>query len=164
MHNLLPRMAGRQSGFTLVELIMVIVMLGALAVVAMPSFGSISIFGGASFNDQVRAALRYAQKTAVSHHRLVCATVAASNVTLSVASTFGASSCTSPLTPFNANSTGSCVGTFACSTKASVSPTATLYFQPSGSITDQSGASTSPVFSFTNAGTVTVQGDTGYVN
>ena len=151
---------GWQRGFTLVELVLVIVMLGVLAVVAMPNFGSSGAFGGTSFNDQVRAALRYAQKTAVSHHRMVCCTVGASSVTLSIASTFGAGNCSLSLTPLNGT------GSFASSSTATVSPTATLYFQPSGAITsDATGQSpTSPVFSISNAGTINVQGNTGYVN
>ena len=149
-----------QRGFTLIELIMVIVIMGALAVVALPNFGNISVFRGASFSDQVRSALRYAQKTAVSHHRLVCANVATSSVTLSIASSFPSGSCSVTLTPLNGTAF------FANSTSDSVSPTATLYFQPSGAITsDAAGqSSTSPAFSVTNAGTITLQGDTGYVN
>jgi MSHA pilin protein MshC len=60
-------------GFTLIELIMVIVIAGILAVVVVPRFYDIKIFQTRGFADQVQATLRYAQKIAIAQHRLVCA-------------------------------------------------------------------------------------------
>jgi MSHA pilin protein MshC len=61
------------SGFTMVELIMVIVILGILSVVAIPRMDT-SGYRALQFHDQTVAALRYAQKTATSHRRKVCVT------------------------------------------------------------------------------------------
>ena len=58
-------------GFTLVELVTIMILLGILAVVAIPRMDT-SAYHAAQFHDQTVAALRYAQKTAVSHRRLVC--------------------------------------------------------------------------------------------
>lgn len=55
----------------MVELIMVIVILGILAAVAIPRMDT-SGYRALEFHDKTVAALRYAQKTAVSHRRMVC--------------------------------------------------------------------------------------------
>lgn len=63
---------GRSSGFTLVELIVVIVLLGIVASIAGPRFANKAIFDERGFADEVRAAVRHAQKVAVAQRRLVC--------------------------------------------------------------------------------------------
>jgi MSHA pilin protein MshC len=55
----------RQSGFTLTELIIVIVILGVLSAVAMPMWFSKSDFEARGYFDEVIQAARYAQKMAV---------------------------------------------------------------------------------------------------
>jgi MSHA pilin protein MshC len=60
-------------GFTLIELIMVMSIVGILAVVVVPRFNDVQVFQSRGFSDQVQASLRYAQKTAIAQRRLVCA-------------------------------------------------------------------------------------------
>lgn len=61
-----------QRGFTLVELIMVIVVLSVLAVFAAPRIFSNSDFYAHGFHQETMALLRYAQKTAIAQRRMVC--------------------------------------------------------------------------------------------
>jgi MSHA pilin protein MshC len=82
-------------GFTLIELIMTIIIVGIVAVVAIPRFTNSSVFQARGFADQVQAALRYAQKTAIAQRRNVCAAFtlpAPSTVTLTIANAGGAAS------------------------------------------------------------------------
>lgn len=66
----------RESGFTLIELITVMILLGILAVVAMPRFFDNS-FRERGFHDGVKAAVQHARRVAVASRRYVCATVTA---------------------------------------------------------------------------------------
>ena len=67
------RVDDNQRGFTLVELIMVMVIVGILAVFVAPRFFDADVFKSRGFADQVQATLRYAQKEAIAQHRNVCA-------------------------------------------------------------------------------------------
>jgi MSHA pilin protein MshC len=65
---------------------MVIVILSILSITVAPKFFDNSIFQARGFADQVLATLRYAQKTAIAQHRLVCVNLTAAAVTLTIAS------------------------------------------------------------------------------
>lgn len=73
-----------QVGFTLIELIMVIVMLGVLAVFAAPRMFNTGDFNARGFHDETMSLLRYAQKTAIAQRRTVCVAFSATGVTLSI--------------------------------------------------------------------------------
>ena len=154
------RRPSRNRGFTIIELVTVMVIVGVLAITVMPSFSAGTGFQAVTFNEQLRAALRLAQKTAVSHRRLVCATLASTSVTLYIAGTNPAVACG---TTTIAGNTGS--STYATSSSATLSPTTTLYFQPAGTIsTDLAGSSTANLsITVTGMPAITVQGATGYV-
>ena len=55
-----------QTGFTLVELVVIILLLGILAVVAIPVFFNLNDYRTLAAYDEVAGAVRYAQKLAVA--------------------------------------------------------------------------------------------------
>lgn len=76
-----------QRGFTLVELVMTMVIIGILAAVAAPRFFDINVFQSRGFADQVQASLRYAQKVAIAQHYFVCAAFTSNSITLTTGAT-----------------------------------------------------------------------------
>lgn len=92
------------AGFTLVELVMTMVIIGILAAVVAPRLFDTNVFQSRGFADQVQASLRYAQKIAIAQRRNVCVTFtlpAPSTITLRIASLSGAASpCDTNLTSF----------------------------------------------------------------
>ena len=141
----------RQRGFTLVELIMVIVILGVLAVYAAPRMFNTDDFKARGFHDETLSLLRYAQKTAIAQRRTVCVTLAATGVTMTVdKNTPPDGVCDSePDLPNPPRGGTGLAGT----------PSA-FQFTPLGS-TDQAGNIT---ITIVNAANITVEAATGYVH
>ena len=94
------------GGFTLIELIMVIVILGVLAVFAAPRLFDSKDFYARGFHDQTLAYLRYAQKTAIAQRRTVCVTFpSSSQLTLAISLNAAAVDCTTAGTLTGPNGT-----------------------------------------------------------
>jgi MSHA pilin protein MshC len=158
-------MAGRRAerGFTLVELITIMILIGILAVVALPNLNLAQGFGATAFRDRVAASLRHAQKSAVAKRRMVCATVAADglSLTLTADASFGAASCGNAMI----GPDGSAVAAASPSPNVTLTPAGTLHFQPSGTVTSNLAGTTIANFTLTVTGEppITVTGATGHV-
>jgi len=75
-HRRHPRALDRQHGFTMVELVVVIIVLAVLAAVAIPRLAGRTGFEARGFADEVASALRYSQRSAIAMRRTVTVRVA----------------------------------------------------------------------------------------
>ena len=66
----------------MVELIVIMVIVGILAVVVLPRFDLLKGFDEIGYRDKVKATLEYARKSAVAGRRNVCVTLASNGLTL----------------------------------------------------------------------------------
>ena len=156
-------MAGRlvQRGFTMVELVIVMILLGIVSVFVLPKMQAAVSFQDEGWRDQVIGALRYGQKTAVSHRRLVCVTIGTTSVTLNIASANPATACNSALQgPGGSNIFGSTTSAAA----TAVSPAGTIFLQPDGRATTDGAGTTAATrtISMTGAANVVLYGATGF--
>jgi MSHA pilin protein MshC len=69
----------KNRGFTMTELITVIVIIGIMGAIALPRFFERGSFDSRGFYDQTISTLRYAQKAAIAQHRFVCVSFPANN-------------------------------------------------------------------------------------
>ena len=150
-------------GFTLAELIAVILLVSILSVSALPKLQSALSFRDDGWHDQIVAALRYAHKSAISHRRLVCADVTSGLVNLTIASANPASTCSTALPGIDGSSASADSKGAAA---ASVSPSGLIYFQPSGRATSDGAGATPATRTVSIAGqtNIVLVGETGRVD
>lgn len=152
-----------QRGFTLVELIMVMIIVGILAAFAAPRFFDADIFKSRGFADQMQASLRYAQKVAIAQRRNVCVAMTAGDITLTIASGV-ASACDTNLisptgeSPYKINTPSAAI---------TLSPVQTFIFDALGKPFDTLGnpsvvQKTINISGATNP--IIVEAETGYVH
>ena len=109
------RQGGRQRehakarGFTLVELVMVMIIVGILAVAVIPRFFDRQTYDARAFLDRARAMLRYGQKLAIAQNRNVFVRLDGSSIALC----FDAG-CSDPVRPPSGGNSGSAATRNAC--------------------------------------------------
>lgn len=75
-----------QTGFTLVELVVTLIIVGIIAAYVVPRFFGTHGFEERGFHDETLSALRYAQKAAIAQRRQVCVALTDQTATLTIAS------------------------------------------------------------------------------
>lgn len=152
------------SGFTLPELVATLVIIGIMAAVVVPRFANRADFDVFGVTQQTRAALRFAQKSAIAKRRQVCVTIANDSLDLTFGTHFG-DSCTGftcAANPANCLTNPATGKGYTLSVTSGISITAaSFYFSALGkpsavqSLTVSGGSSTQ---------TITVEAETGYVH
>lgn len=143
----------------MVELVVVLVLVGILAAVAVPRMSGLSDYKALAFRDAVANGLRFAQKTATSHRRIVCANFTATTMTL----TISANALCDTALPLP-NGVATLASPDATNVNFGAVPPGTLYFQTEGRITSDSANATPVSLTLSMGGqTVALEGTTGYV-
>lgn len=151
------------AGFTLMELVTIIVIVSILGAMALPRFVGGTSFDVFGFSEQLSQTLRLAQKMAQASRRTTCVTIAASGVTLQRSGTVGSATCDTVLPNPVTNSTA------ALKIPGGVLVTETVIrFNAQGQPVSATGAVFSAqqdiVISGEHSRIVSIAGETGYVH
>jgi MSHA pilin protein MshC len=146
---------GKRAGFTVMELVTVIIIAGVLAVVAIPRF-SRSTFDDAQLYDETLAALHYAQRTAMAYQRTVCVTFSGGNqLSLTYDSAYVPASCNTNLVAPGGSS----------ATYVLTAPGSATYAAASNFSFDRIGRpSSGQTITLSSGKTITVEAETGYAH
>lgn len=151
-----------ETGMTLVELVLVLVLVGALAAVVVPRLGLLGGIRADGWREQAAAGLRLAAATAVGHRRLVCAEFAADgqlSLTMAPANPAGACSAAVSLT----GPDGSAQFAGAAGTAVTVDPPGLLLFQPDGRVIRPGFGTVNRTIRATGVADIVVYGESGHV-
>lgn len=165
------RLGARMAGFTLVELITVMILVGILAFVAIPRLLD-RTFDERGFHDAVKAAVQHARHVAVASRRFVCATVTAGTgpagiVALSLDTTapesVAAVNCTAAIA-LPSPGRGCAATNQVCAPNGVTLGGSSLIFDPLGrSVTAPNVLASLVTLTVSNQTNVTIQPETGYV-
>lgn len=146
---------------------MVLVIGGVLAAFAVPKLISFMGVRDDAWRDALAGSMRMAQKFAVGHRRLVCATVNNTSVTLRIASVNPATSCDTDLPGPSGGTEFATASNSQATTVVSAgsSPAVVLYFQPDGRVTTDGAGANAVDWTITPTAAVPISilGETGHV-
>ncbi len=149
----------QSSGFTLIEVVMVLVIAGILGAVAAPKFFDVGTFNMRGFHDETLALLRYAQKSAIAQRRTVCVAFTLSSAALKIASAAPPSStCDTDI----ADPTGSNVAPYTVTAKSGINYTAKPTDFSFNALGQPNPPQTLQVFGMTQS--ITIETETGYIH
>ncbi len=163
-------LSGPVKGFTLIELVVVMILAGVLAAVAVPRFIGVQAWSTRGYLDGARSALEYARQTAVAQRRWVCVTVAASGLTLTRARKAFDDDAAPCATTQSLLLPGNGLNTLATPTGVSLSllggATSPVVFNGQGQSIDSTGAVRTVQLQVTGdqVFTLTIEGSSGYVH
>lgn len=185
----LTRISRRASGFTMVELIVVIVLAGILGALAVSRFFDRSQFDAISFADQAASAIRFAQKEAIAQNRDPATQTPlyvrfdGASISLCYGTTWPCPANAQVPAPFAVNTDGvyctstrwycislpSTIGYIVSLGAVSAAAPRYFYFDALGRPYDSSGAALASVTTVTVSGgaqtaTVSIEPETGYVH
>ena len=148
----------KHSGFTIVELVVVLFIVGVMAAVAAPRFFVKQAYSDRGFYDQTLAITRYAQKSAIALRRNVCSNIVPPSINLTYASAPGSSSACDTALPSPVG--GTPPFTITAPSGVTLSPSTTITFTALGSVSAVAATTTITV----SSRTITVETGTGYVH
>lgn len=159
MKAILPDQSAAARGFTLVELVVILLIVGILAVVAIPRFGDQTTFETLGFYDNSINAVRFAQKVAIGQRQYVRVDLTATTLTACYCTDPACAACgASVVDP----STGAALSLDALSAGVTLAPATNFFFDGLG----RSSVGSVLTVTVTGDGTKTfyVEPETGYVH
>jgi MSHA pilin protein MshC len=165
VRNQVVRVLKSGRGFTIVEMVVIIAILGLLAAVIGPRFVGRDAFASRGFFDEAQSVVRYAQKTAIAWRRPVFVCITATTVSAGSLN----NSCASSLLVHPA--TGAALTTTAPA-GVTLSPTGNFSFDGRGRLLDNTGVPSATATTIAIASTIAgdtarqivVEAETGYVH
>jgi MSHA pilin protein MshC len=158
----------REIGFTIIELVVVIIVIGVLSVAILPNVNLLQGFNEAGYRDSIKSSLEYSRKSAVGQRRNVRVTLSNNALTFMIDNDVpdGAAAGTYPRglgLPASSSFCSSGVTNMVCAPNGvSLIGTNSIVFTPLGKLSG--GAVASYVISGKTTFNVTVEGETGYVH